>query len=222
MNGFADIILLAVIAGAVIVQLIKALGNTKYDAENGAATDAEEEARPQESAAPAAASALEAAPEEGPFAEEIAKIRKHDPRFTLRRFLDGAENAFSIIIEAFAKGDKDTLKELTGDDLYKAFAAAIDERKAKQHTQEALLVKISQTGCKNIEPERNVCRIVVSFISEQIVHTKDKDGNTASGHPSRIHNVHDVWTFERNLRKSDPTWRLIRSFSEENNGGATA
>ncbi|MET0155222.1 MAG: Tim44/TimA family putative adaptor protein [Rickettsiales bacterium] len=221
MNGFADVILLAVIAGAIIVQLIRALGNTKYD--NGArpAEDsAEQQARPDASDA-VSATTQAVAPEEEPFADEIEKIRKHDPRFSLRHFLDGAETAFSMIVEAFAKGDKATLESLTGDDLYKAFSSAIDERNAKGQTQETLLVKIAQTSCKHVELDRHLCRIVASFISEQIVHTKDKEGNTASGHPSRIHHVHDVWTFERNVRKADPTWRLVRSFSEEENTGST-
>jgi predicted lipid-binding transport protein (Tim44 family) len=221
--GMADIILLAVIAGAVIVQLVRALGNTKYgqDPKPGPVEAASVEREAAEIMPPAPERSrlspeqeTEIAKEEEAFADEIKAIRKHDPRFSLRHFLDGAEAAFSMIVEAYAKGDRETLRSLTDERIFAAFGRAVDEREASGHVQETYLVKIAQVICKTIAVEKATARITVSYVSEQISHVKDASGQTVSGHPSRIHNVHDAWTFERNLRRADPSWRLVSATTE--------
>src|SRR5688500_15463887 len=40
-----------------------------------------------------------------------------DPSFDTARFLDGAQAAYRMILEAFWKGDREALAELVGDDV---------------------------------------------------------------------------------------------------------
>ena len=42
----------------------------------------------------------------------LAEIRAADPRFEVQPFLQGAKAAFGLIVEAFAAGDKESLKPL--------------------------------------------------------------------------------------------------------------
>ena len=70
----------------------------------------------------------------GTFAT-LQKIQKSDPNFTQQDFLNGARMAFEMIVEYFAKGDKDGLNPLLSAEVYKNFAAAIDARAEKASTR---------------------------------------------------------------------------------------
>ena len=50
----------------------------------------------------------------------LTQIRLADRRFDLQQFLVGARAAFEMIIEAYAAGDKRTLRPLLADDVYAA------------------------------------------------------------------------------------------------------
>ena len=36
----------------------------------------------------------------------------------------------------------------------------------------------------------------------------DEEGNVVQGDPDVLSSIAEIWTFERNLKQSDPTWRL--------------
>ena len=36
--------------------------------------------------------------------------------------------------------------------------------------------------------------------------TRDSDGEIISGHPDRATDMHDIWTFSRDLKSRDPRW----------------
>lgn len=38
--------------------------------------------------------------------------------------------------------------------------------------------------------------------------TRDQDGNVVAGSLTDAVETHDIWTFTRNLRSSDPNWKL--------------
>lgn len=62
----------------------------------------------------------------------LQQIQKADPDFTQQDFLNGARMAFEMIVEYFAKGDKDGLNPLLSAEVYKNFAAAIDARAERE------------------------------------------------------------------------------------------
>lgn len=51
----------------------------------------------------------------------LQQIQKNDPGFTQQDFLNGARMAFEMIVEYFAKGDKDGLNPLLSAEVYKKF-----------------------------------------------------------------------------------------------------
>ncbi|HEY8190285.1 MAG TPA: Tim44/TimA family putative adaptor protein, partial [Micavibrio sp.] len=64
----------------------------------------------------------------------LMSISRADRAFHLGRFTEGAQDAFVMIVEAFAAGDRTLLKELLTPDLYAAFDQAITEREAEGRT----------------------------------------------------------------------------------------
>ena len=112
--GFIDIILLAMFAGFIILRLRNILGRKTGH-----------QGKPMGRYFPKGMEVLKdiennEAIREGKVDEEAKK-----------QFLIGADIAYEQIITSFANGDKKSLKQLLGKNLYTDFAEVIDERKKK-------------------------------------------------------------------------------------------
>ena len=141
----------------------------------------------------------------------LEQIRRADHEFSPRRFVQGAQAAFEMVVDAFAKGDTATLRPLLGDDVYDEFAAAIRERMADGHVQETTIVALDAAEIISAEMRSSTARVTVKFVSQQINVVRDKEGEEVGGDPSLIERVTDIWTFARNTRSSDPNWALIET-----------
>ena len=58
----------------------------------------------------------------------LEKIAKAESTFHPKIFLSGAKLAYEMVVEAFANGDKTTLKNLLSRDVFDGFSKAIDAR----------------------------------------------------------------------------------------------
>lgn len=139
----------------------------------------------------------------------IESIREHDRQFTMTEFLNGAKIAFEMVHDAFNKGDKDMLKGLMNREVFTLFKTEIENRQKLDTKQETTLVSIASAEPKEIDVEKSKARVTVRFVSEQIHVSRDKDNKVVQGSTSSIHNVQDEWTFERDLRSTNPNWTLI-------------
>ncbi|MBX7536301.1 Tim44/TimA family putative adaptor protein [Qipengyuania flava] len=138
----------------------------------------------------------------------IRAIASADQRFDLLAFLEGAKAAYGMILEAFWKGDKETLRELTDDDVYAGFSGAIDARQAAGETLENRLIRIEDATIHSAELDRRTARISVLFVSDIASLTRDKDGNVVAGSLDDAVESRDIWTFSRNVDSRDPNWVL--------------
>lgn len=146
---------------------------------------------------------------EGDVKAGLTQIRVADPSFDPDYFLQGARGAFEMIVDAFARGDKETLRPLLADSVYAGFAAAIDERLQQGHELETNLVNLQAVEIVEAVMAGSLARVTVRVASEQINVTRDAAGEVVEGDPSTITEVVDLWTFERDTRISDPNWRLV-------------
>ena len=141
----------------------------------------------------------------------LEQIRRADHEFSPRRFVQGAQAAFEMVVDAFAKGDTATLRPLLGDDVYDEFAAAIRDRMAEGHVQETTIVALDAAEIISAEMRSSTARVTVKFVSQQINVVRDKEGEEVGGDSSLIERVTDIWIFARNTRSSDPNWALIET-----------
>src|SRR6201995_4503014 len=70
-----------------------------------------------------------------PTGQALAQMREVDRSFDPSRFLAGADQAFRMIVAAFAAGDRVALRSLLGDLTYRAFEQAISAREKAGETQ---------------------------------------------------------------------------------------
>jgi predicted lipid-binding transport protein (Tim44 family) len=57
--------------------------------------------------------------------------------------------------------------------------------------------------------------IAIAFTSQFISATMDANEAVIEGDPKSVREVTDIWTFERNVRASDPNWTLVHTSGAE-------
>jgi predicted lipid-binding transport protein (Tim44 family) len=161
-------------------------------------------------------SATEADPAIGELADGglkagLTQIRLADHRFDLKGFIAGAKAAFEMIVEAYAAGEKGTLRPLLAEDVFAGFAGAIDQREAAGHSLDTQLITIRDAQPVEAGMQGSLARITMRFASEQINVVRDAEGNVLEGDPATAEEVVDLWTFERDTRSPDPNWLLVET-----------
>jgi predicted lipid-binding transport protein (Tim44 family) len=141
--------------------------------------------------------------------EGLAAIAAVEPGFDPRGFLAGAKSAYEMIVTAFAKGDRATLRRLLADDVYESFAHAIGEREARGDRVEMTFVSLEKVLIDDAQAKGNLAQVTVRFLSKLITATYDKTGAVIDGSPERVVDMTDIWTFAREIGSRDPNWRLV-------------
>ena len=210
-----EIVILAVIAAGLGIKLYSVLGRRAEHEEEQptpARFDAGDAA--QRSATPARpAIAIPARPRELegaiPVVERgVREIAAADRRFDITGFLEGAKGAYTMVLEAFWSGDKETLRQLCDDDVYASFAGVIDAREAAGETLDNRLIRIEETRIKDASLRGSVARISVLFVADIAAVTRDSDGNVIAGSLDDAVESRDIWTFSRDTRSASPDWVL--------------
>ncbi len=147
-----------------------------------------------------------------PAGAALARMRHSEPSFDPVRFLAGAETAFRLIVTAFAAGNRDELRHLLSDEMYSAFDGAITAREQAGETQRTEIQDIHSAAIETAELLGSKAAITVRFASDQISVTNGRDGLPVAG-ADAVTEINDLWTFERQLGSSDPTWRLVAARS---------
>ena len=191
--GYLDLILLAMIAGFIILRLRNILG--RKTGHEGKVVSNISEKKFEE------------------FKKAI-KPKKQLTEFDInqkKQFLKGAEIAYETIINSFAKGDKKNLKDLLTEEMNKNFESAIEERNSKNIKSELTFIGIKSSTIEKFEKTAEALFFTVKFISEIISFKKDKDNNVIEGDPNKIKTVIDRWKFTRKISSMNPNWYLAET-----------
>ena len=192
--GFIDIILLAMFAGFIILRLRNILGRKTGHQE-----------KPMSGYFPKGTETLKDIEN-----NEAIRTGKVDEE-TKKQFLKGADIAYEQIITSFAKGDKKSLKNLLGKNLFTDFSEIIDERKQKNLTYETTFIGVKSSKVLEFKKIENIYRVTANFVSEIITCVKDKNNKVIEGNPDIIKTANDVWKFSKNMWSQDHTWYLIET-----------
>lgn len=196
-----EILILAAIAGVVVARFYALLGRkTGSQGPSPQSPSAERSGfrRPAPVEAPVRDAALPipgAAREPLAEAEGLEQLVQADPSFDPSQFLSGARAAYEMIVQAFASGDKDTLRGLLTPKVFERYAAAIDAR-AETGAAAPELVRLRLAEIASSALGGSLARIGVRFEAEL--------AEGAHG----LRETRERWTFERDIRSRDPTWRL--------------
>lgn len=189
-----EILVLAVVAGLVLARLYSVLGRR-----TGSERPSQPQPQPAQGELPRAERARQPAQAGfgGSSADGLMEIARADPSFDPDHFLSGARGAYELIVGAYAKGDREALRNLLTPRVLETYAAAIEQREAKGEKGPEL-VRLRAAEIADAGLEGDIARVAVRFEAE-----------LAEG----LHHLRDTkerWTFERDVRSADPNWRLAR------------
>lgn len=224
---FFDIIILAMIAGFLVLRLRRVLGrrdghegnypdpfrdHDKRQADHQTDQDGDDNVvrLPDRSAdidAPMSEPAT--ADVNDPLSAGLTQIKVVDPSFNPAEFVEGAKVAFEMVLNAFAAGDRKSLRNLLSPDVFANFDEAITEREKAGEKLDDTLVGIRSANIVEASMDGRNALVTVKFVSEQISSLKDAEGRVLEGNPNEVIDVTDIWTFTRDTRSSDPNWTLI-------------
>ena len=190
--GLLDIILLAMLAGFIVLRLRNILGKKTGH-----------QAKPMDKYFPRGIDVLRDMEN-----NEAIKTGNVDAA-AKEKFLKGAEIAYEQIITSFAKGDKKSLKRLLEKQMFTRFSEVIDERKNKKLKYETIFIGLKSSKILEFKKIENIYKVTVNFVSEIITCVKDINNKVIEGNPDTIKTVHDVWKFSKNMWSQDPTWYLV-------------
>jgi predicted lipid-binding transport protein (Tim44 family) len=139
----------------------------------------------------------------------IRAIVAADNSFDVARFLDGAQAAYRMVLEAYWKGDRQELAALVGGDVLTAFNAAIDEREAAGHKLDNRLVSIERAVIEDAKLDGRDASVTVRFDADIAAITRNEEGEVVAGSLEDAVATHDIWTFRRTLGSQDPNWLLV-------------
>ena len=144
-------------------------------------------------------------------ANGLRAIAATDPQFDAIRFVEGARQAYGMILEAFWRGDEESLQQMVDPEVARAFAHAIAEREAAGERLDNRLVSIEQAQIEDARVEGQTAHIRIRFEADVAAVTRDRDGNVVAGSLTDAVPTHDVWTFSRMLKSPDPNWVLTET-----------
>lgn len=149
------------------------------------------------------------APEGSDLAQGLTEVQLADRFFDPGQFLNGAKQAYEMIVTAFAAGDRRELKPLLADEVYDDFDGALRAREAEGQKVEMTFIGIDDAKITAAEMRGRMAEITVKFVSEVISLTKNDEGIVIEGDPTTVRKVTDIWTFARDTSSNDPNWLLI-------------
>lgn len=214
------IVILALVALFIGLRLYSVLGERTGHEQHPILKPAESDAR----AAPQVTQPVApqpVAPEAGDLAyiptagPGVRAILAADSTFDVARFLEGAKSAYRMILEAFWKGDLDTLKSHVEPHIYEAFASSVEQRTKDGLTLDNRLVVIEQAVISEATLERGIAIITVRLEADIAAVTRNTDGEVVAGSVSDAVQTRDLWTFRRDTGSRDPNWLLIETDEEE-------
>ncbi len=194
-----ELVIFAALAAVVLFQLYTVLGRrVGRQPEDNAEAERPRAAEPD-------ARRLEDAAQDGVALTGLAAIRARDPGFDVERFLEGARTAYEMVVTAFARGDRETLKDLTRPQVYTAFEGAITEREGEGRTEKVEFLHPPRADFEGAELAGEMARLKVRFLAEFRSRTKGPEGEAVDDKRTA-----EVWTFERPVASRNPNWALAR------------
>ncbi len=134
----------------------------------------------------------------------LAALRARDPSFDVAAFLNGARQAYQMIVTGYANGDRAALRPLLSEEVMKGFDTAIRQREQEGRTESVDFLQTPRADFEGVNLAGDMARASVRFLAEFRSRTKGPEGEAVDDRRTA-----EIWTFQRNLKSRDPNWTLI-------------
>lgn len=135
--------------------------------------------------------------------EGFAALKGRQPDFDPTKFLVGARGAYEQIVTAYAEGDRETLKPLLAPEVMANFEHAMAAREAAGRTEKVEFMAPPRLDLESVDLVGDTAKAVVRILAEVRTRTKDERGEGVDDRRTA-----ELWTFEREVKSTDPNWHL--------------
>ena len=194
---YLDILILAVLAGLVLLRLRSVLGrrtgNEKTDTSsfNYETTNTESKVEPSIKIPPV-----------------DRNTSSVDSWFDSKDFLNGANKAYELIVTNFENGNKKALTPFLEKSVLSNFSEVIDQRQQDNHTVEFSFIGIESSEIVHKDLKNDPMEVTVRFISEMITCIRNNKDEIISGSMNQVQKITDVWTFTKSKNVKSDNWLL--------------
>src|SRR5215831_17394986 len=191
---FFDIILLALVTGFIAFRLYAVLGRrTGHERSHEDQLRMPDGASPNPTPKPAAvkdnvvtlperaAQPVAGAGNAGLQSRALLDIKLADRSFDTERFLTGARAAYEMIVTAFARGERDSLRPLLSDEVFETFDREIRAREAKKERVDFTFLSLKSARITDAEVKAQTAEVTVTFQSEVMLAGYDPSGALIEG-----------------------------------------
>src|SRR5262249_43376371 len=134
-----------------------------------------------------------------PVARGLFDIKLADRGFETDHFLAGAKAAYELIVTAFARGERATLKPLLSSGVFAAFDQVVTAREQRQETVAFTFVGFKDVKIVHAALKNRCAEVTVAIGAQFISATTGAGGARIEGDDKTVRDVTDVWTFTRDV-----------------------
>ena len=137
------------------------------------------------------------------FSEQVMEYSQKqildlDKNFSFNNFIQGAKEAFKIIVEAFNNKKMEEIKHLVSAEVYENFQKAIDK---SNNSNKIFKIDSVKASILDIYVFKNYANIKVKFLSNQKISLNNKTKS--------LENIKDIWTFKKDMTANSFVWELV-------------
>lgn len=144
-------------------------------------------------------------------AKALAAMKMAEPSFRVGEFLQGARQAYEMILMAFERGDVEGLRPFLAADVLETFETVINQREEQGLSIDAEFIGVREISLQEATFNRDASEgeVTVRFVGELTSVVRNSDGEIIEGNATEIKRQRDVWTFARKMGADDPNWALV-------------
>lgn len=160
-------------------------------------------------------------PAEAPRLPNLDLLKSRDINFNEINFVEKARESYEQIVQAYHRGELDTVKDRLSENVYAIFKTAIDNRSAPV-TRRLSFVDAPKADIDVIDFKDDMAQIRVRFLSELMYEDLPQPVETEAGaatpeakeKPEKTYErTAEFWTFQKSLRNPGSPWLLTHTMA---------
>ncbi len=143
--------------------------------------------------------------------EGLMQLMRTQRDFDPHKFVQNAKEAFALVVESFAAGDRRMLRDLLAPTVLRDFEQVIDDRAKTGETTTTEVHAVRRAEILDVKQAGKMAYITLRFTADETCVVRDSSGAIISGNPDRITEMVDVWTFGKDIKSRDPVWLVYET-----------
>jgi len=127
---------------------------------------------------------------DSPSGKALSQMKKAESNFLVTEFIQGAGQAYEMILIAFEEGDRDGLRPFLADDVYDSFESVITEREKAQLNIDATFIGLREIKLTSAEYDWRAKEgeITLSLVAELTTVVKNINNEIIEDNKNKIKN----------------------------------